>query len=133
MGKAVCGCRGKQASSGMLKLSYSRLWAKDLVKKGAAWVQKVVQSCSATSHRTDRRFCCRTGHAGAEFLPWEWGAHGGERGGLQLSRSPQVGSQMDSVVLQGSWERPDGFILHGARVQLVLRVRKNPGDFFALF
>lgn len=33
MGKAVCGCRGRQASSGMLKLSYGSLWAKDLVKK----------------------------------------------------------------------------------------------------
>lgn len=93
----------------------------------------MVQSCTATSHRTDRRFCGRTGHAGAKFLPWEWGAHGGERGGLQLTRCPQVGSQMDAVVLQGSWEHPGGFILCGACVQLVLMVRKNPGDFFALF
>lgn len=39
---------------------------------------------------------------------------------------------MDSVVLQGLWERPGGFILHGARVQLVLRVRKKSRRFFCL-
>jgi len=35
---------------------------------------------------------------------------------------------MDLMILQGSWEHPGDFILRGARMQLVLMVRQNPGD-----